>query len=124
MIAERTAPANSQMRSVINITSATLYTDSGDSTSIALSQVLVHASGPSRIGMGVHERALAMGDTLLVYGLPPTSLDVTEGEVHVEMVVDGTLRLAGHVTGGRALRLSATCRHIIFFKGGHGVRCG
>jgi hypothetical protein len=52
------------------------------------------------------------------------TLDVTEGDVHVQLVGWGKLNVGGAVTGGPATHLSANGRHVVVLKGGIGVRSG
>lgn len=85
--------------------------------------ILVFASGPSRVSVdGDDFRALPPGDTLRFDRLPTLAMDVTDADVHVQLVTPGRLRLKTKVTGASgATGLGATMRHIIFKKGGNEV---
>ena len=45
-------------------------------------------------------------DTLRLSSLPAMTLDVSDGDVHLQLLGGGTMRIDADVTGGRALRFS------------------
>ena len=83
-------------------------------------QVVVYSSGPARVGIGQLEMK-PLTDTLRLSSLPPLTMDVSKADVHVRLLTPGRMRLGGEVTNGRAIRFSATGRHILVLKGGVGV---
>ncbi|MES2523043.1 MAG: hypothetical protein V4617_10120 [Gemmatimonadota bacterium] len=88
--------------------------------------IRIYADGPARIGVGTSALA-ALTDTLQLRGLPAFSVDVSESDVHIELVAGnvadrGTFFIGGSVTGGPATRLAASGRHLVLLKGGTGVQ--
>lgn len=83
-------------------------------------QVIVYSTGPARVGIGQLEMK-PLTDTLRLSMLPAITLDVTKADVHVRLLSPGRLRLGGEVTNGRAIRFTATGRHVLVLKGGVGV---
>jgi hypothetical protein len=81
------------------------------------------AVGPARVGLGASDPT-ELSDTLRLQSLPTMTLDVTDGDIHLELVGSGKLRVGGAVTGAPANHLSAIGRHIVVLKGGIGVRSG
>ena len=90
-----------------------------DATSDSV-RVLVWATGPARVGVGNAEPT-ALTDTLRLNSLPAITADVTQGDVHVQLLSPGRMRLGGEVSGGRAIRFTAVGRHIVVLKGGVGA---
>ncbi|MEO7042711.1 MAG: hypothetical protein ABI035_10660, partial [Gemmatimonadaceae bacterium] len=84
-------------------------------------EVLIWTTGSAEVGVGTAKPAL-VSDTLHLHSLPSITADVTDGDVVLQMLGPGTMTVAGDVTGGPALRLSATGRRIVLLKGGYGVR--
>lgn len=89
-------------------------------------RVLVYADGPARVGVGVAPLA-DLQDTLRLDRMSALTVDVTESDVHVELVGEqlpatATIAIGGSVTGGPASRVSATGRHLLLLKGGQGIR--
>jgi hypothetical protein len=83
-------------------------------------RVIVYSAGPARIGVDQLElRPLA--DTLRLSSLPMLAIDVSQADVHVRLLSPGRMRVAGDVLGGRAIRFTATGRHIVVLKGGLGA---
>ena len=83
-------------------------------------QVLVWASGSAKVGVGDAAPA-PLADTLRLSSLPAITADVSEGDVHIRLVTPGRMRLGAEVSGGRAIRFTATGRHIVVLKGGVGA---
>ena len=89
-------------------------------------RVLIYASGPARVGFGGEEPRV-LTDTVRLRSLPSFTVDVTDSDVHIELVGGqlpggGVLTVAGAVTGGPATRVSATGRHLVLLHGGVGIR--
>jgi hypothetical protein len=83
-------------------------------------RVIVYASGPARVAVGGGEMT-ALTDTLRLSSLEPITADVSESDVHIRLLSSGRLKVGGPVTGGRAIHLTATGRHIVLLKGGMGA---
>jgi hypothetical protein len=83
-------------------------------------KILVWATGPARIGIAGGE-LVPTTDTLRLSSLPTITADVSESDVHIRLLSVGRLRLGGDVTGGRAIHLTATGRHVVLLKGGVGA---
>jgi hypothetical protein len=83
-------------------------------------RILVYATGPARIGLdGADPTPLT--DTLRLSSLPTLAADVSEADVHVRLLSPGRLKVAGDITGGRAIHLTATGRHLVLLRGGVGA---
>jgi hypothetical protein len=83
-------------------------------------KILVWATGPARIGIAGGD-LVPLTDTLRLSSLPTITADVSESDVHIRLLSTGRLRLGGDVTGGRAIHLTATGRHVLLLKGGVGA---
>ena len=83
-------------------------------------RILVWAAGPARIKLAGGE-LVPLTDTLRLSSLPAITADVSESDVHIRLLSEGRLRLGGDVTGGRAIHLTATGRHVVLLKGGVGA---
>ena len=83
-------------------------------------QVLVWASGSAKVGVGSDDPT-PLADTLRLSSLPAITADVSEGDVHIRLMTPGRMRLGAEVSGGRAIRFTATGRHIVVLKGGVGA---
>ena len=83
-------------------------------------RVIVYSAGPARVGIGDAEPKL-LTDTLRLSSLPAITADVSEADVHIRLLTPGRMRLGAEVTGGRALRFTATGRHVVVLKGGVGA---
>jgi hypothetical protein len=83
-------------------------------------QVLVWTSGAAKVGIGAADPT-PLADTLRLASLPAITADVSEGDVHIRLVTPGRMRLGAEVSGGRAIRFTATGRHIVVLKGGVGA---
>jgi beta-lactamase regulating signal transducer with metallopeptidase domain len=83
--------------------------------------VLIYTSGGGRVGVGADTVAKVLLDTLRLDHLPAMTADVTDGDVHLQLVGRGEIEVAGDVTGGPASRVSARGPHITLLKGGVGV---
>jgi hypothetical protein len=83
-------------------------------------RVIVYASGPARVGVdGADPTPLT--DTLRLSSLPSITADVSDGDVHIRLLTPGRMRLSAEVSGGRAIRFTATGRHVVVLKGGTGA---
>ena len=83
-------------------------------------QVVIYTTGGARVGVGSADPA-PVADTLRLSSLTSITADVTDGDVHIRLLSPGRLRLAADVSGGRALRFTATGRHVVVLKGGVGA---
>jgi hypothetical protein len=100
---------------IVRLTSLGLERPTSDSV-----RVIVYSTGPARIGVDQLDlRPLA--DTLRLSALPMLAIDVSQADVHVRLLSPGRMRVAGDVLGGRAIRFTATGRHIVVLKGGLGA---
>ncbi len=84
-------------------------------------EILIYGAGPVKVGLGTAEPQV-VGDTIRLKIFPAFIADVTNGDVHVELRGEGELEIAATVTGGPAVRLSATGHHLVLIKGGSGIR--
>ena len=89
-------------------------------------RVLIYARGPARVGFGGEEPRV-LTDTVRLRSLPSFTVDVTDSDVHIELVGGqlpggGVLTVGGAVTGGPATHVSATGRHLVLLHGGVGIR--
>jgi hypothetical protein len=100
---------------IVRLTSAGIDGVTSDSV-----RVIVYASGPARVGVGGAEPT-PLTDTLRLSSLPAITADVSEGDVHVRLLTPGRMRLSAEVSGGRAIRFTATGRHVVVLKGGTGA---
>lgn len=107
---------------VVNVTRLGLELDDTPVAGKASMQIVLYGEGPVRIGIG-GGALRPLTDTLRLDHLPAFSADVTSGSVHIEMrQVRGTLELGGDVAGGPMTTFSVRARHVVFAKGGSGVR--
>ena len=83
-------------------------------------QVVIYTTGAARVGVGSADPS-PVADTLRMSSLTSITADVTEGDVHIRLLSPGRMRLAAEVSGGRALRFTATGRHVVVLKGGVGA---
>jgi hypothetical protein len=111
-IARRSVPP---AETIVRLTSLGLERTTSDSV-----RVIVYSSGPARIGVDQIDLK-PLTDTLRLSALPMLAIDVSQADVHVRLLSPGRMRVAGDVTGGRAIRFTATGRHILVLKGGVGV---
>ena len=107
--------AHSHRATIVRLTTLGLSDATGDSV-----RVLVWATGPARVGLGTADPA-ALTDTLRLNSLPAITADVTQSDVHIQLLSPGRMRLGGEVSGGRAIRFTAVGRHIVVLKGGVGA---
>jgi bla regulator protein BlaR1 len=84
-------------------------------------ELLIYGDGPVKIGIGT-EGLRMVGDTIRLKTFPAFTADVTNSDVHVELRGEGEIELAGTVTGGPAVNVSATGHHLVLSKGGTGIR--
>jgi beta-lactamase regulating signal transducer with metallopeptidase domain len=83
-------------------------------------EILIYGDGLVRVGLGTSEPRL-VADTIRLKVLPAFNADVTSGDAHIELRGGGAIELAGTVTGGSAIKVSATGDHLILRKGGTGI---
>ena len=83
-------------------------------------RVIVYSAGPARVGIGDAEPTV-LTDTLRLSSLPAITADVSDADVHIRLLSPGRMRLGAEVSGGRALRFTATGRHVVVLKGGVGA---
>lgn len=83
-------------------------------------RIIVYATGPARVGIGGAAMA-PLTDTLRLSSLPTITADVSQSDVHIRLLSSGRLKVGGPVTGGRAIHLTASGRHIVLLKGGVGA---
>jgi BlaR1 peptidase M56 len=91
----------------------------GDPT--AAPRVILYTTRRATLGVAGAARRLAT-DTVRIDRVPAFTADVTEGDVHVELLSPGRLMLRGEISGGPAEKLTAEGRHVMFLQGGAGVR--
>lgn len=83
-------------------------------------RVIVYSSGSARVGVGSADPA-PLADTLRLSSLNSITADVTDADVHIQLLSPGRMRLSADVSGGRALRFTAVGRHVVVLKGGVGA---
>jgi hypothetical protein len=113
--AQSQSHSHSRTATIVRLTSLGLETPTSDSV-----QVQVWSTGPARVGVG-NADPTALADTLRLSSLSSLTADVTQADVHVRLLSPGRMRLGGEVSGGRAIRFTATGRHIVILKGGVGA---
>jgi hypothetical protein len=109
------AQVAARTESVVHLTEINLR----DSQSATV-KVIIYATGPARVAVGNGELA-PLTDTLRLSSLEPITADVSESDVHIKLLSPGRLKVGGPVTGGRAVHITASGRHIVLFKGGTGA---
>ena len=107
--------AHARSATIVRLTSLGLETPASDSV-----RVLVWATGPARVGVGTADPT-PLADTLRLSALSSLTVDVSQSDVHVRLLSPGRMRLGGEVSGGRAIRFTATGRHVVILKGGVGA---
>jgi hypothetical protein len=105
----------SRAETIVRLTSLGLERSPSDSV-----RVIVYSAGPARVGVDQLDLK-PLADTLRLSALPMLALDVSQADVHVRLLSPGRMRVAGDVLGGRAIRFTATGRHIVVLKGGLGA---
>ena len=83
-------------------------------------QVIVYTNGSARVGVGTADPT-PLTDTLRLSSLSAITADVSDADVHIRLLTPGRMRLSAEVSGGRALRFTATGRHVVVLKGGVGA---
>ena len=83
-------------------------------------QVIVYSAGSARVGVGTADPT-PLADTLRLSSLNAITADVSDADVHIRLLTPGRMRLSAEVSGGRALRFTATGRHVVVLKGGVGA---
>lgn len=109
------AHAHAHRATIVRLTSLGLEAPTSDSV-----RVVVWATGPARVGVG-NADLTPLADTLRLSSLPSITADVSQGDVHIRLLSPGRMRLGGEVSGGRAIRFTATGRHVVILKGGVGA---
>jgi hypothetical protein len=84
-------------------------------------ELLIYGDGPVKVGLGTAAPQV-VSDTIRLKTFPAFTADVTNGDVHVELRGEGEIELAGTVSGGPAVNVSATGHHLVLLKGGTGIR--
>jgi hypothetical protein len=105
----------------VKVTKAGTRNVAVDSRGQFAGELLIYGAGPVKVGLGTAEPQL-VGDTIRLKTFPAFTADVTNGDVHVELRGEGELELAGTVSGGPAVNVSATGHHLVLSKGGTGIR--
>ena len=86
-----------------------------------IGEILIYGSGPVKVGIGTNSPQV-VADTIRLKNLPAFIADVTDGDVHIELRGAGEIEIGGDVTGGPAVNVSASGRHLVLMKGGTGIR--
>lgn len=86
-----------------------------------IGEILIYGSGPVKVGIGTNSPQV-VADTIRLKNLPAFIADVTDGDVHIELRGVGEIEIGGDVTGGPAVSISASGRHLVLMKGGTGIR--
>ena len=84
-------------------------------------EILVFSSYFFRVGLGV-DSLTTRADTVRLNYFPAITADVSDADVHIVLLGRGNIRVGGRVTGGPALAVGATGKHIVLLKGGVGIR--
>jgi bla regulator protein BlaR1 len=84
-------------------------------------ELLIYGNGTVKVGLGTAAPQV-VADTIRLKTFPAFTADVTNGDVHVELRGEGEIELAGTVSGGPAVNVSATGHHLVLSKGGTGIR--
>ena len=108
------APAAGKLESIVRLSELNIR-EPKDSTV----RIIVYATGPARIAIGSAELT-PLTDTLRLRSLPPITADVSQSDVHIRLL-SGVPEVGGPVSGGRAIHLTASGRHIVLLKGGLGA---
>lgn len=111
----QTPQAHVHRATIVRLTALGLEKPPSDSV-----QVLVWAAGTAKVGVG-DAAPTPLADTLRLSSLSAITADVSEGDVHIRLITPGRMRLGAEVSGGRAIRFTATGRHIVVLKGGVGA---
>jgi hypothetical protein len=109
------AQASARLESIVRLTELNIR-EPKDSTI----RIIVYANGPARVAVGSGELA-PLTDTLRLSSLPAITADVSQSDVHIRLLSSGRLKVGGPVSGGRAIHLTASGRHIVLLKGGTGA---
>lgn len=83
--------------------------------------ILVYTTGQALVGIG-NAAPAELRDTLRLSSLPAMTLDVTDGDVHLQLLGGGTMRVDADVIGGRAIHFSGEGRHLTVLWRGMGIR--
>jgi beta-lactamase regulating signal transducer with metallopeptidase domain len=110
----QTPRAGHQARALVHLT------DLGSVDTNSPPSIVVYTTGGGQVGIGTDPPS-PIADTLRLNGLPAMTADVTDGDVQIELRGPGSIRVGGEVTGGPALKVAASGRHIVLFKGGTGI---
>jgi hypothetical protein len=82
--------------------------------------IRIYTTGEAKVGLGT-AAPQALSDTLHLDGLPAMTADVTSGDVHIEYIGRGLIKVSGTVTNGPATDVSASGRHLVLKRGGTGI---
>jgi hypothetical protein len=113
------APDSARMGAVVWLRQVGIVYPAGADSTAPVS-IVVYATGPAKVGLSGAEPA-ALTDTLRLTAVTEIAADVSEADVHIRLLSPGRLRVGGDITGGRAIHLTATGRHIVLLKGGVGA---
>lgn len=111
------APASDAQRRTVVVRIHNVGSDPGANDS---ARVVVYTTGSARVGVG-NADPTPLADTLRLSSLGSITADVTDADVHIRLLSPGRMRLSADVSGGRALRFTATGRHVVVLKGGLGA---
>ena len=111
------APASDAQRRTVLVRLSNVGLERNTNDSI---QVIVYTTGSARVGVG-NADPTPLTDTLRLSSLPTITADVSDADVHIRLLTPGRMRLSAEVSGGRALRFTATGRHVVVLKGGVGA---
>jgi hypothetical protein len=110
-----------QERAIVRLTSVGLDGVEASPGGEMTATVLVFATGAARVGIGTGT-PVRLTDTLRLRMLPAVTADVTDGEVHIQLVGPGRMKMGGEVTGGPATHVTGEGRHLTILQGGAGIR--
>ena len=115
------APSASAAGATVRITKLGLKGIEVDNRGEMVGEILIYGSGPVKVGIGTNSPQV-VADTIRLRNLPAFTADVTDGDVHIELRGAGEIEIGGDVTGGPAVSLSASGRHLVLLKGGTGIQ--
>lgn len=107
-------------RVTISITNVGTRNTAFDDRGQLAGEILIYGDGVVGVGLGTAEPRV-LTDTIHLKTFPALNLDVTKGDVHIELRGGGELELSGTVAGGPAVSVGATGRHLVLKKGGVGI---
>ena len=125
LVSLATATAFAPPRTIITLNSVGLNNVTVTRDGI-VGRILVYANGRAFVGTGTQPLRV-LTDTLTLRSLTAITADVTDADVHIELVGEslpgfGSITVGGSVTRGTTTKVSATGRHLLLLKGGEGIR--